>query len=54
MALKCLLLLGLAIVVRAQLPGFGSCPEYVPVANFDIAKVIYFYFYFVYFLIHYT
>jgi hypothetical protein len=40
MALKVIIFAAVALaVVNAQIPGFGSCPDYKPVGDFDIKRV---------------
>ncbi|KAL1464543.1 hypothetical protein WDU94_004176 [Cyamophila willieti] len=36
----CLLLLGAAALTQAQVPGFGGCPDFVAMADFDMAKFL--------------
>jgi hypothetical protein len=40
MALKVIIFAAVALAaVNAQIPGFGSCPDYKPVGDFDIKRV---------------
>lgn len=36
---KIVLILSALAVARAQVPSLGFCPEYVPMANFNMEKV---------------
>lgn len=37
---KVYILLALASIAAAQIPGFGFCPDYLPMADFDIDRFL--------------
>ena len=36
---KIVLILSALVLVKAQIPSLGFCPDYIPMANFDMNKV---------------